>query len=132
MTDIVGMDASVSSRIDLMRIVLVSGIVFARMRTGFGERLTRTGGLSFWIFCAHYPLLVLFWMLWNRSGLTYYPLFYFTMPILVIAILVASHNLMRRQAPDLLDALTGSRAGKGRMALPAQGGGHASYSPQQR
>nr|WP_276574121.1 hypothetical protein [Ensifer sp. IC4062] len=108
MTDIVGMDANVSSRIDLMRIVLVSG----------------------WIFCAHSPLLVPFWMLWNRSGLTYYPLLYFTMPILVIAILVASHNLMRRLAPDLLGALTGSRAGARRMALPAQDGGHASYSPQ--
>ncbi|WP_280662768.1 hypothetical protein [Sinorhizobium garamanticum] len=61
-----------------------------------------------------------------------YPLLYFTMPILVIAILVASHNQMVRLAPDLLGALTGSRGGTGRMALPPQAGGHASYSPQQR
>ncbi|WFU51465.1 hypothetical protein [Sinorhizobium terangae] len=131
MTDIVGMDASVSSRIDLMRIVPVSGIV----RVPFDQQtnLFRGAfGLSVWTLCAHSPLLVLFWMLWNRSGLTYYPLFYFTMPVLVIVILFASHNLMGRLAPDLLGALSGSRGGTERMALPAQVGGHASYSPQQR
>lgn len=121
-----GMDANVSSRIDLTRIVLVSGIVFVHILFDpqTSPFLSAYGFLDW--------LRVLFWTLWNRSGLTYDPLFYFAMPILVIAILVASHDLMRRLAPDLLSALTGSRAGTGRMALPAQAGGHASYSPQQR
>lgn len=125
------MDASVS--IDLMRIVPVSGIVFVRVPFDQQTSLFRGAfGLSVWTLCAHSSLLVLFWMLWNRSGLTYYPLFYFTMPVLVIVILFASRNLMGRLAPDLLGALAGSRGGTERMALPAQVGGHASYSPQQR
>lgn len=101
------------------------------VRTGLRERLT-DHGVSFGTFCAQSPLLVLFWMLWNRSGTTYGPPFHFTMPILVIATLVASHSLMGRLAPNLLGARTGNRGGTGRIALPTQAGGPASYSPQQR
>ncbi|MCA1407566.1 acyltransferase [Ensifer sp. IC3342] len=188
------MDANVSSRIDLMRIVLVSGIVFVhipfdpqtspflgaygfldRVRVYLGESLFRVGvpclnAISGYLLFRRgidsfdyrrmlttkartIPLPFLIWsgaffvavLVAQPNGIGFgylpdvvhaaprdYPLFSFTMPILVIAILVASHNLMGRLAPDLLGALTGSRAGAGRMAPPAHVGGHASYSPQQR
>lgn len=82
------------------------------VHTSLGQRLERASGLSFWIFCGHYPLLMLLWMMWNRTGLIYYPLFYFTAPFIAIAALVTSYNLMHRVAPDLLAVLTGNRAGQ--------------------
>jgi succinoglycan biosynthesis protein ExoH len=76
-----------------------------------GQALSRLGGLSFWIFCAHYPLLILFWMVWNRLGNADYPLFYAVSPILALAILVASHACARRWLPSLHAILTGRRLG---------------------
>ena len=69
------------------------------------------GGLSFWIFCGHYPLLILFWMVWNRLGIADYPLFYAASPILALAILVATHSAARRFLPSLHAILTGRRLG---------------------
>ncbi|MCV9962774.1 acyltransferase [Pararhizobium sp. BT-229] len=83
------------------------------VRSRLGMRLSQTEGLSFWIFCAHYPLLIAFWMVWNRAahpGL--YPLFYFSTPILALLILVASHNVAKRMTPRLHAVLTGSRVGR--------------------
>lgn len=83
------------------------------IRPRLGQRLSQSEGLSFWIFCAHYPLLVAFWMLWNRAahpGL--YPLFYFSTPVLALLILAASHNAAKRLTPKLHAVLTGSRAGR--------------------
>lgn len=119
-----------------LRLVCLAGVVGSwavsalLVRTSLGSRLSRGGGLSFWIFCAHYPLLVLFWMIWNRTGLTYYPLFYFAAPLVTVAILVASYGLMQRVAPDLLGVLTGSRTGKKRTVVPRAEGPQAGYSPQ--
>lgn len=121
-----------------LRLTSIAGIIGSwaisqlLVRTRLGGRLGRGSGLSFWIFCGHYPLLVLFWMIWNRTGLSYYPLFYFTAPLVAIAILVASHNLVQRLAPDLLAVLTGSRTGAKRIPMPAPQGAQAGYSPQQR
>ena len=46
------------------------------IKTALGQRLSKTGSLSFWIFCAHYPLLVLLWMVWGKMGINFYPLFF--------------------------------------------------------
>ncbi|UDF32475.1 UNVERIFIED_ORG: acyltransferase (plasmid) [Roseateles sp. XES5] len=81
------------------------------IRTGAGQALARLGGLSFWIFCGHYPLLILFWMVWNRLGIAHYPLFYAASPVLALAILVSTHALARRFAPALHAPLTGRRMG---------------------
>ena len=82
------------------------------IRTGAGQALSRLGGLSFWIFCGHYPLLILFWMIWNRLGTAHYPLFYAASPALALAILVSTHALTRRLAPALHAILTGRRMGE--------------------
>jgi succinoglycan biosynthesis protein ExoH len=81
------------------------------IRTNAGQALARMGGLSFWIFCGHYPLLILFWMVWNRLGIADYPLFYAASPILALAILVATHSAARRFLPSLHAILTGRRIG---------------------
>ncbi|WP_305809672.1 acyltransferase [Shinella sp. SUS2] len=85
------------------------------VRTAPGAALAKLGGLSFWIFCAHYPLLILFWMVWNRFGsVDDYPLFYAASPILALAILVVSHAAARRFTPSLHATLTGRRLGSPR------------------
>ncbi|MGB3812597.1 MAG: acyltransferase [Shinella sp.] len=87
------------------------------IRTGAGQSLSRLGGLSFWIFCAHYPLLIVFWMIWNRLGIGEYPLFYAASPVLALAILVSTHALARRFAPALHAILTGRRMGDRKPAV---------------
>ncbi|WP_273700231.1 acyltransferase family protein [Ensifer adhaerens] len=107
--------------------ILGSWAVSERLvRTSLGSRLGRGSGLSFWIFCTHYPLLVLFWMIWNRTGFGYYPAFYYTVPFITIAILVVAYGLAGRWLPNLTATLTGSRAN----ARPAEQRGE--LSPQQR
>lgn len=81
------------------------------IRTNAGQALSRMGGLSFWIFCGHYPLLILFWMVWNRLGIADYPLFYAASPVLALAILIATHAAARRYMPSLHAILTGRRLG---------------------
>lgn len=80
-------------------------------RTRVGQPLSRLGGLSFWVFCGHYPLLILFWMVWNRLGIPDYPLFYAASPPLALAILVVTHAAARRFLPSLHAILTGRRRG---------------------
>ena len=98
------------------------------IRTHAGEALSRLGGLSFWIFCGHYPLLILFWMVWNRLGIPDYPLFYAASPVLALAILVSTHALARRFAPALHAILTGRRMG-GRKRPVAEGHQHPQMEP---
>ncbi|MCF3638941.1 acyltransferase [Rhizobium sp. TRM95111] len=82
------------------------------IRTRAGERLSRTAGLSFWIFCGHYPLLIAFWMVFNRVGAVEdYTLFYFAAPPLVLFLLVATNAAVRHVWPGLHAVLTGSRGG---------------------
>ncbi|MDQ0322507.1 succinoglycan biosynthesis protein ExoH [Pararhizobium capsulatum DSM 1112] len=103
--------------------------------TLLGQRLSRGGGLSFWIFCAHYPLLIVFWMIWNRLGIDTYPLFYVAAPILAIALLTLSHAAAQSLFPRLHAVLTGNRiGGKARLSAPPsmQASGTAKYAPQQR
>lgn len=82
------------------------------VRLPLARPLSKTEGLSFWIFCAHYPLLILFWMVWNRTGSPeLYPLFYMAAPPLALFILTTSHAGARRMLPRLHAILTGSRTG---------------------
>lgn len=87
------------------------------VRTRLGRRLADSGSLSFWTFCAHYPLLMLFWMVWNRyAGADLYPVFYIGGVLLTFAVLVLSNRLVRDMCPGLYEILTGSR---NRRAAPA-------------
>jgi succinoglycan biosynthesis protein ExoH len=105
--------------LDMLRAVIaLSGIVGSwalsglLIRTRTGERLAKGGGLSFWIFCAHYPLLIAMWMVWNRMGVDHYVLFYIAASLLVFALLVPSHALVQRSLPALHGLLTGNRASR--------------------
>lgn len=128
--------------IDVLRgLVAISGIFGAwalsslLIRTRLGSRLGSGSGLSFWIFCAHYPLLIALWMIWNRAGTLPYPLFYFVAPVLTIAALVASHAVMKQLAPGLLAVLTGNRVDSARnkpLGASAGAGSSPEFSSQKR
>ncbi|WP_210259255.1 acyltransferase [Agrobacterium sp. a22-2] len=99
----------------------------------FAKALSKGGGLSFWIFCAHYPLLVVAWMVWNRSGLDFYPLFYITAPVLVLIATVLSNAVVKRTMPQLYGLLTGSRSKSGKVPPRREAPGkQANYTPQER
>ncbi|WP_284778391.1 acyltransferase [Agrobacterium sp. lyk4-40-TYG-31] len=83
-----------------------------------GRRLSETGSLSFWIFCAHYPLLVIMWMVWNRGGPDFYPAFYIGAVLLSFAILIVSNAQVRARLPTLYGVLTGSRSKKQKPLAP--------------
>lgn len=128
--------------IDVLRgLVAISGIFGAwalsslLILTRLGARLGTGSGLSFWIFCAHYPLLVALWMVWNRAGDASYPLFYFVAPVLTIAALVASHAVVKQLAPGLLAVLTGNRVDSARnkpLGASAGAGSSPEFSSQKR
>ncbi len=77
-----------------------------------GRRLSETGSLSFWIFCAHYPLLVILWMVWNKGGSDFYPAFYIGAVAVTFLLLIVTNQQMRARLPALYAILTGSRSGK--------------------
>ncbi|WP_293405482.1 MULTISPECIES: acyltransferase [unclassified Neorhizobium] len=92
---------------------LMSAIV---IRSWIGQRLAATGSLSFWMFCAHYPLLVLMWMVWNRvAGDDLYPLFYGVAAVASFVILVVSNRLVSHRMRGLYEVLTGSRGRKAKL-----------------
>ncbi|MFB9949552.1 acyltransferase [Rhizobium puerariae] len=91
------------------------------IRLRIGQRLAATGSLSFWIFCAHYPLLVLMWMVWNRmAGEGQYPLFYIGSVVASFVILTASNLLVSRRMPAFYEVLTGSRGRKAKLSAAAK------------
>ncbi|WP_284739354.1 acyltransferase [Rhizobium sp. CG5] len=99
----------------------------------YAAPLSKGGGLSFWIFCAHYPLLVTAWMVWNRTGLGFYPLFYIVAPVVVLAATVLSNAVVKRTMPQLYGLLTGSRSKSGNVPPRRDASGkQAGYSPQER
>ncbi|WP_348648283.1 acyltransferase [Rhizobium sp. ARZ01] len=104
------------------------------VRTRLGAQLATGGGLSFWIFCGHYPLLVAFWMVWNRLEIDHYVLFYFAAPLLALAILVPSHAIVQRKLPVLHALLTGSRTSRNGPQKPLAPANAASvgYATRQR
>lgn len=112
----------------LRGLVAISGIAGAwalssiLVRTRFGKALSGGGGQSFWIFCAHYPVLIVLWMVWNRLGNVPYPLFYVGAPLVTLALLVIAHAVVRQLAPGLLALLTGDRVGPSLRTPPATEG----------
>ncbi len=74
-----------------------------------GQRLAETGSLSFWIFCAHYPLLFCVWVLWKRGGSDLYPIFYLLAAALAVLLLPLTNGMARSALPSLHNLLTGSR-----------------------
>lgn len=87
------------------------------IETRLGKRLAATGSLSFWVFCAHYPVLVLLWMVWNRIATPEaYPIFYFGSVVVSLVILVISNAVIMRIAPPVYQVLTGSRGRKEKLA----------------
>jgi succinoglycan biosynthesis protein ExoH len=87
------------------------------IRSRLGQRLAATGSLSFWIFCAHYPLLVVMWMVWNRVGSPdTYPVFYIGAVVSTLAILVVTNAVAKRTMAPLYQVLTGSRGRKEKLA----------------
>ncbi|GGF91006.1 succinoglycan biosynthesis protein exoh [Rhizobium wenxiniae] len=87
------------------------------IETRLGRRLASTGSLSFWVFCAHYPVLVALWMVWNRVATAEaYPLFYFGSVVVSLVILVISNAVMMRIASPVYEVLTGSRGRREKLA----------------
>ncbi|KXF77055.1 succinoglycan biosynthesis protein exoh [Paramesorhizobium deserti] len=74
-----------------------------------GRRLSRTKGLSFWIFCAHYPVLLLLWMIWNRVNIDEYVVFYAGALAIAGLLLLLSNEIARRSFPGTYAWLVGSR-----------------------
>ena len=84
------------------------------IRVRAGQRLAATGSLSFWIFCGHYPLLVVLWMIWNRTGgdPAIYSYFYIGAVLATFTILAVSNRFVSNRAPALYRILTGSRGAR--------------------
>jgi succinoglycan biosynthesis protein ExoH len=99
------------------------------IRSKAGKRLSETGSLSFWIFCAHYPLLVMMWMVWNRGGPDFYPAFYLGAVALAFIILVISNAQVRSKLPKLYAVLTGSRSDKPGPSIKAPKTSHTAQRP---
>ncbi|WP_240535502.1 acyltransferase family protein [Rhizobium freirei] len=90
------------------------------IRSRVGQGLAATGSLSFWIFCAHYPLLFCLWVLWNRGGSEVYPIFYLLAVALALLLLPLTNGMARNALPSFYNLLTGSRVRPQTGALAVQ------------
>ena len=79
------------------------------IKSRLARRLAETGSLSFWIFCAHYPVLFCLFVLWNRSGEDLYPVFYLLAAAITLTVLPLTNGLARYALPSFYNLLTGSR-----------------------
>jgi succinoglycan biosynthesis protein ExoH len=91
------------------------------IKSRVARRLAGTGGLSFWIFCAHYPLLFCLWILWNRSGGDLYPVFYLLAAAITLTVLPLTNGMARYALPSFYNLLTGSRTRPRAEVLAADG-----------
>lgn len=75
--------------------------------------LTRLAGASFFVFAAHEPLLTftrkLLYKVTAPTTDGEVLLLYVTIPVMVVAILLITHELLRRWMPRFLDVITGMR-----------------------
>jgi succinoglycan biosynthesis protein ExoH len=90
------------------------------IRSRLFRRFSEGSGLSFWIFCAHYPLLFCLWVLWNRSGSHSYPIFYIFAAAITFTVLPFTNGMARSALPSLYNLLTGSRTRRPGAALPGE------------
>lgn len=109
---------------NILSILGAGGLWFvsaALIRTSFGLKLSRTGSLSFWTFCVHYPLLIGLWMIWNRfADPDLYPVFYALAVLVTFAAVILSHRLALQWVPGVYGVLTGNRTrAKPGPSLPA-------------
>jgi succinoglycan biosynthesis protein ExoH len=102
------------------------------IETQIGQRLSKTGSLSFWIFCGHYPLLILMWIVWGKAGVSFYPIFFILSLAVLFPILVATNSLCRKIAPRLYAVLTGGRTKKPSEKTASAGNISSKLIPQQR
>jgi len=102
------------------------------IETQIGQRLSKTGSLSFWIFCSHYPLLIFMWIVWGKAGVSFYPAFFILSLAVLFPFLAFSNNLCRRIAPRLYAVLTGARAKKPYEKLVTAGAAPSKLVTQQR
>ncbi len=79
------------------------------IKSRLGQSLAGTGGLSFWVFCAHFPLLFCLWVIWNRGGSEHYPIFYLLACAITLMVLPLTNGVARSALPSLYNLLTGSR-----------------------
>ncbi len=91
------------------------------IRSRIGQSLAGTGSLSFWIFCAHHPLLICLWILWSRGGSELYPIFYLSAAAIALIVLPLTNGVARSALPSLYNLLTGSRT-RQRAETPAIAG----------
>ncbi len=91
------------------------------IKSRLARRLAGTGSLSFWIFCAHYPLLFCLFVLWNRSGEDLYPVFYLLAAAITLTVLPLTNGLARSALPSFCNLLTGSRMRPSADVLTANG-----------
>lgn len=103
------------------------------IRSRLGQRLAATGSLSFWVFCGHYPLLVVMWMVWKKvAGDELYPAFYLASVVIAISLLVATNALFSRRLPAFYEVMTGSRGRKARIAQSYQPSHAGALNPASR
>ena len=75
-----------------------------------GKTLARMSKFSFFIFLSHGPLLLIVWQLYSRiPGDSFYPVFWFVAPIIVIFTAQALYLFFRTTMPGLLQFLLGGR-----------------------
>jgi succinoglycan biosynthesis protein ExoH len=99
------------------------------IRSRIGQSLAGTGGLSFWVFCAHFPLLFCLWVLWSRGGSEIYPIFYLLASAIALMVLPLTNGVARSALPSFYNLLTGSRS-RQRAATPAIAGRPQATSKQ--
>ncbi len=94
-----------------LRLTSIAGIIGSwaiselLVRTRFGEKIWRREWTELLDLLRPYPLLVLFWMIWNPHRAQLLPRSSISPPVHAIAILVASHNLVGRLGRICLECL---------------------------
>lgn len=102
------------------------------IETQIGQRLSKTGSLSFWIFCAHYPLLIFMWIVWGKAGISFYPVFFVLSLVVLFPFLIVSNDLCRKITPRLYGVMTGARTKKPYEKAASAGAAHSKLITQQR
>ncbi|MEW4569529.1 acyltransferase [Tautonia sp. JC769] len=80
-------------------------------RTAPGARLGEASQHSFWVFCSHYPAMMILWMIWNKyCGPDYYLVFYFGCMALAFPALAILHVILRSRLGKVIAIVDGGRS----------------------